>query len=397
MTIQSWPVERLPLSAANPAPYNPREDLQPGDPAYEDIRASLERFGLVDKLVLNKRTGNLVGGHVRYKQLAAAGVTETDFTVVDLNLEDEIELNLVLNNVKGRWDQRKLADVIHSLADSGRNLNGLGFSGEVLTGLLDTWQQAHGTDFLSSAFGATYDHADEDEEPDDGFTPSEQEVEQESDGPGLIYYQLSYAVTGEQRDVIRQALGIAAPYYGTENSIEALVALCADFIAQKTVGAAAPKSRKTGAEKLRIKNIHDYDGLHPLSVKVAKSIATGERFFANGHLGVDMLYLPPNGRFPLHTHPGDHLLLILEGTGTVTYGGVVYPTQPGDLYMVPGAVEHAVGAGPDGHKILAFGAPHKPLDSDERMTVTDPTSGDMPEDEQPRQIGVADGATAHHN
>jgi hypothetical protein len=55
----------------------------------------------------------------------------------------------------------------------------------------------------------------------------------------------------------------------------------------------------------------------------------------------------------------------------VTYGGVEYPTKPGDIYMVPGAVEHAVGAGPDGHKIMAFGAPHKHLDSEERMTVVE--------------------------
>lgn len=56
MDIRSIPVEKI-----NPAPYNPRIDLQPGDPDYERIKASIERFGNVEPLVWNERTGNLVG------------------------------------------------------------------------------------------------------------------------------------------------------------------------------------------------------------------------------------------------------------------------------------------------------------------------------------------------
>jgi quercetin dioxygenase-like cupin family protein len=72
-------------------------------------------------------------------------------------------------------------------------------------------------------------------------------------------------------------------------------------------------------------------------------------------------------------HPGDHLLLVVKGAGTVTFGGVVYPTRPGDLYMVDALTEHAVGAGSDGHWLLSFGAPHVPVDSPERMRVVEPS------------------------
>lgn len=119
---------------------------------------------------------------------------------------------------------------------------------------------------------------------------------------------------------------------------------------------------------LSISNIFEFL-VAPLPVPVAKSEATAHPFYTNGHLGVDLLYLPPGYSFPLHTHPGDHLLLVVKGNGTVTFDGQTHETKPGDLYMVDASVEHAVGAGPDGHWILAFGAPHTPVDSEHRMQV----------------------------
>jgi len=53
----------------NPAPYNPRKDLRPGDPEYENIKQSILEFDMVEPLVWNKQTGNLVGGHQRLKVL----------------------------------------------------------------------------------------------------------------------------------------------------------------------------------------------------------------------------------------------------------------------------------------------------------------------------------------
>ena len=47
-------VKKVNLSRLNPAEYNPRVDLQPGDERYEKIKGSLEEFGLVEPLVVNK-------------------------------------------------------------------------------------------------------------------------------------------------------------------------------------------------------------------------------------------------------------------------------------------------------------------------------------------------------
>ncbi|MBO0819247.1 MAG: cupin domain-containing protein [Nocardiopsaceae bacterium] len=123
-------------------------------------------------------------------------------------------------------------------------------------------------------------------------------------------------------------------------------------------------------------------------VEVFGADALGVPVHSNGHLGCDVLRVPPHGGFPIHTHPGDHLLLCLDGEGSITLDGVEHTVTPGDIYMIPGAVPHAVGAGELPHVLLAVGAPHKPVASPERMTFTDwagvPLNAPLfPEDTQP--------------
>lgn len=65
-------IRRVPVSKLNPAAYNPRKDLQPEDSEYQKLSQSLDRFGCVEPVVWNERTGNVVGGHQRLKILLAA-------------------------------------------------------------------------------------------------------------------------------------------------------------------------------------------------------------------------------------------------------------------------------------------------------------------------------------
>lgn len=107
--------------------------------------------------------------------------------------------------------------------------------------------------------------------------------------------------------------------------------------------------------------------LGPREVAMAHSTATGSDLVSNGTLGADVIRLGPGEGFVPHTHPGDHLLIVIGGEGTITYDGRIYPTAAGEVYMVEGGVPHAVGAVTD-HVILAVGAPHRPAGSDDRMT-----------------------------
>lgn len=107
--------------------------------------------------------------------------------------------------------------------------------------------------------------------------------------------------------------------------------------------------------------------LGPRPVRMAHSTATGEGLVSNGFLGADVIRLGPGEGFVPHTHPGDHLLVVVGGLGTITYDGRVYPTAAGEIYLVEGGVPHGVGARTE-HVILAVGAPHRPVDSPDRMT-----------------------------
>ena len=121
--MQTMPIDRL-----KPAKYNPRKDLKPGDPAYEKIKRSLHDFGYVDPIVWNEVTGNIVGGHQRFKVLKAEGATEVDCVVVHIeNPSDEKALNIALNKATGDWEPTALADLLQDLQSAGYDLGATGF------------------------------------------------------------------------------------------------------------------------------------------------------------------------------------------------------------------------------------------------------------------------------
>lgn len=84
--------------------------------AQKRLRDGIRQHGLVAPITWNKRTGNIVGGHQRLKQLDALEKS-ADYTltvaVIDVDEREEAELNVQLNNpsMQGDWDFEKLADM----------------------------------------------------------------------------------------------------------------------------------------------------------------------------------------------------------------------------------------------------------------------------------------------
>ena len=109
---QEMIIRKIPVTEINPAKYNPRKDLKPGDPAYEKLKRSMTEFGYVEPIIWNEETGNIVGGHQRYKILVEEGNTEVECVVVKLSPEREKALNVALNKVTGDWEFEALADLI---------------------------------------------------------------------------------------------------------------------------------------------------------------------------------------------------------------------------------------------------------------------------------------------
>ena len=145
MLLKTIPVDQL-----KPAKYNPRKDLKPGDPAYEKIKRSLTDFGYVDPIIWNEVTGNIVGGHQRYKVLAAEGATEIDCVVVHIeNPQDEKALNVALNKAVGDWEPQALADLLQELQLSGYDVGATGFDAAEVD---DLFSQVHNKDVKDDDF-----------------------------------------------------------------------------------------------------------------------------------------------------------------------------------------------------------------------------------------------------
>lgn len=120
-------IEKKQVADLKAAAYNPRKDLQPGDPEYEKLKRSIQEFGYVEPVIWNKRTGNVVGGHQRLKVLKDLGHTEVDCVVVDLDENKEKALNIALNKISGEWDTDLLANLLRDLDGQGYDITFTGF------------------------------------------------------------------------------------------------------------------------------------------------------------------------------------------------------------------------------------------------------------------------------
>ena len=125
-------IQKIQAARLNPAAYNPRVDLKPGDKEYEKLKRSINEFGYVEPVIWNRQTGNVVGGHQRLKVLLDMGQTEIDCVVVDLDLSHEKALNIALNKIQGDWDEDKLAAIMADFDAEAFDVSLTGFdAGEV--------------------------------------------------------------------------------------------------------------------------------------------------------------------------------------------------------------------------------------------------------------------------
>jgi ParB-like chromosome segregation protein Spo0J len=122
------------ITALNPAPYNPRKKLKPGDPEYEKIKISLNEFGLVDPLVVNKDL-TVIGGHQRLTVLGELGVKSVPCSMVDLDKKKEAALNIALNKIQGAWDYIMLKDLLVELDTGEFEIEITGFDSKELENL----------------------------------------------------------------------------------------------------------------------------------------------------------------------------------------------------------------------------------------------------------------------
>lgn len=111
--FQKFEMEAIERGQIHGAEYNPRVI---SEDAKKRLRRMLAKYGLVQPLVWNRRTGNLVAGHQRLSALDTLERSQSyslQVAVVDLNEREEKILNVQLNNpsMQGDWDMDKLTEL----------------------------------------------------------------------------------------------------------------------------------------------------------------------------------------------------------------------------------------------------------------------------------------------
>ena len=163
-------IEKRKIDELIPAIYNPRKDLTINDPEYKKIKRSIETFGYVDPIIVNERTGVIVGGHQRLKVLKDLGYEEIEVSVVNLDEKQEKALNIALNKISGEWDFELLKDLLEELDDGSFDVELTGFDMDELEKLMTQY------------------HVEDDEQsPDDFEVIDDENIETEYKCPKCSY------------------------------------------------------------------------------------------------------------------------------------------------------------------------------------------------------------------
>lgn len=105
--------------------YNPRQIT---DEEMGKLKNSINEFGYVAPIIVNKHNNHIVGGNQRYEALKSLGYTDVDVIFVDEpDLNREKALNIALNKISGEWDFVKLADILDDLELNDFDISITGF------------------------------------------------------------------------------------------------------------------------------------------------------------------------------------------------------------------------------------------------------------------------------
>lgn len=118
--------KRIAIDLLIPASYNPRKKLKSGDSEFEKIKSSINEFGYVEPVIVNKDM-TVIGGHQRVSVLKDLGYTDIDCVVIEIDKTKEKALNIALNKISGQWDKELLANLVKDLQELDYDTNFTGF------------------------------------------------------------------------------------------------------------------------------------------------------------------------------------------------------------------------------------------------------------------------------
>lgn len=112
--------------------YNPRT-ITPEE--LKKLKDSLEEFGYISPIIVNKYNNHIVGGNQRYLCLKELNYTEIDVIYInEPDIQREKALNIRLNNLSGEWDTGKLETIFNEFESTGFNADLTGFNTDNIQG-----------------------------------------------------------------------------------------------------------------------------------------------------------------------------------------------------------------------------------------------------------------------
>ena len=128
MVDKNLDIKKINLDSLVPAEYNPRKI---SDKDYENLKRSIDEFGIVVPIIINLKDFTIISGHQRFDilyyennlqevYLLELGDIGWVFTDIDLKIKDknyEKTLNLALNRIHGEFDPNRVNEILFELEE----------------------------------------------------------------------------------------------------------------------------------------------------------------------------------------------------------------------------------------------------------------------------------------
>ena len=114
--------------------FDPENARQHGSRNLETIHGSLQAFGQVENLVVQKSRMRIIGGNGRVKAMKKNGDTHAHVLLLDIDDMQAKKLGLALNRTAelAEWDKGNLSAVTAALHEVGIDTSDIGFSDKEL-------------------------------------------------------------------------------------------------------------------------------------------------------------------------------------------------------------------------------------------------------------------------
>lgn len=125
-----------------------------GPDNLDSVVGSLDEWGQIGDLVVQKRTGKVINGNLRLQQMAQLGFDSVAITEVDCTDEESIAIAIALNESQrhSEFDIKRMSDAVEKLMASGFSIESMGLVESRMEELISSIEKdvEHGIESIKS-------------------------------------------------------------------------------------------------------------------------------------------------------------------------------------------------------------------------------------------------------